>query len=145
MFLLVGKYLLRFLSLEQQALSIRRRNRPVSHLAANDLSERRRARRPFPRRGTVRRSSRDTAPRRAVDTRDGTPTPVSGARLDRALTLALTIAWGVSGAILLSSTFFYRVLRERGLIAMERLMGMLLVMVAVQMLLNGLRVFLRQR
>ena len=61
------------------------------------------------------------------------------------LTLALTIAWGVSGAILLSSTFFYRVLRERGLIAMERLMGMLLVMVAVQMLLNGLRVFLRQR
>jgi multiple antibiotic resistance protein len=61
------------------------------------------------------------------------------------LTLALTNAWGVSGAILLSSTFFYRVLRERGLIAMERLMGMLLVMVAVQMLLNGLRVFLQQR
>jgi multiple antibiotic resistance protein len=36
-------------------------------------------------------------------------------------------------------------LKERGLIAMERLMGMLLVMVAVQMLLNGVRAFLRQQ
>lgn len=58
------------------------------------------------------------------------------------LMAALTIAWILSAVILLSSTFFYHVLGERGLIAMERLMGMLLVMVAVQMLLNGLRVFL---
>jgi multiple antibiotic resistance protein len=57
------------------------------------------------------------------------------------LLLAVTIAWALSGAILLASTFFYRVLRERGLIAMARLMGMLLVMVAVQMLLNGLKSF----
>jgi multiple antibiotic resistance protein len=42
----------------------------------------------------------------------------------------------------MSSTFLHRVLRERGLIAMERLMGMLLVMVSVQMLINGLRTFL---
>jgi multiple antibiotic resistance protein len=34
------------------------------------------------------------------------------------------------------------VLRERGLIAMERLMGMLLVMIAVQMFMNGIRMFL---
>jgi multiple antibiotic resistance protein len=58
------------------------------------------------------------------------------------LLLAITIAWALSGSILLASTFFYRVLRERGLIAMARLMGMLLVMVAVQMLLNGLKSFL---
>ena len=58
------------------------------------------------------------------------------------LLLAITIAWALSGSILLASTFFYRVLRERGLIAMARLMGMLLVMVAVQMLLNGLKPFL---
>jgi multiple antibiotic resistance protein len=58
------------------------------------------------------------------------------------LFLAVTIAWGLSGIILLSSTFFYRVLRERGLVALERLMGMLLVMVAVQMLLNGIKAFL---
>jgi multiple antibiotic resistance protein len=58
------------------------------------------------------------------------------------LLLALTIAWALSGAILLSSTFFYRLLRERGLIAMERLMGMLLVMIAVQMFMNGVKAFL---
>jgi multiple antibiotic resistance protein len=58
------------------------------------------------------------------------------------LLLGVTIAWMVSAILLLSSTFLYRVLRERGLIAVERLMGMLLVMVAVQMLLNGLRTFL---
>jgi multiple antibiotic resistance protein len=57
---------------------------------------------------------------------------------------ALTIAWAATGAILLSSTFLYRLLGERGLIAIERLMGMLLVMVAVQMLLNGLRSFQAQ-
>ena len=59
------------------------------------------------------------------------------------LLLALTIAWLVSGLLLLSSTFLHRILRERGLIAMERLMGMLLVMVSVQMLMNGVRVFIR--
>jgi multiple antibiotic resistance protein len=51
----------------------------------------------------------------------------------------VTIAWVLSAAILLSSTVLYRILGERGLVAMERLMGMLLVMVAVQMLVNGLK------
>jgi multiple antibiotic resistance protein len=60
----------------------------------------------------------------------------------RSLFLATTIAWILSGVILLSSTFFYRVLRERGLIAVERLMGMLLVMLAVQMFMNGVKTFL---
>ncbi|MHB1329878.1 MAG: YhgN family NAAT transporter [Gemmatimonadales bacterium] len=59
-----------------------------------------------------------------------------------ALLGAMTIAWALSAVILLSSTFFYRILRERGLIAMERLMGMLLVMVAVQMLIGGLKALL---
>ena len=58
------------------------------------------------------------------------------------LLMAVTIAWLVVAVILLSSTFFYRVLGERGLIAMERLMGMLLVMVAVQMFMNGAKAFL---
>ena len=53
------------------------------------------------------------------------------------LLLAITIASVLSASILLSSTLLYRLLRERGLIAMERLMGMLLVMLAVQMFLNG--------
>jgi multiple antibiotic resistance protein len=38
----------------------------------------------------------------------------------------------------------YRVLKQRGLIAMERLMGMLLVMLAVQMFMNGVADFLKQ-
>ena len=59
-----------------------------------------------------------------------------------ALLLALTIAWALSGTILLSATFLHRLLHERGLIAMERLMGMLLVMIAVQMFLNGVKAFL---
>jgi multiple antibiotic resistance protein len=59
------------------------------------------------------------------------------------LLLAVTIAWAFSGGILLSSTFFYRLLGERGLIAMERLMGMILVMVAVQMTMNGVRAFMQ--
>lgn len=58
------------------------------------------------------------------------------------LFIAVTVAWAISGLILLSSTFFYRILGERGVVAMERLMGMLLVMVAVQMLLNGVKTFL---
>ena len=58
------------------------------------------------------------------------------------LVIALTIAWALTGGILLSSTFFYRVLRERGLMAIERLMGMVLVMVAVQMFMNGVKTFL---
>jgi multiple antibiotic resistance protein len=59
------------------------------------------------------------------------------------LLLALTIAWAVSAVILLSSTLFYRLLKQRGLIAMERLMGMLLVMLAVQMFMNGVAKFLK--
>ena len=55
---------------------------------------------------------------------------------------ALTIAWGLTAAILIAAPFFYRILGERGLSAMERLMGMVLVMISVQMLLDGLRVFM---
>jgi hypothetical protein len=43
--------------------------------------------------------------------------------LGRGLRLAITIAWMGSAILLLSSTFLYRVLKERGLIAVERLMG----------------------
>lgn len=55
------------------------------------------------------------------------------------LLLAVTIAWAISAVILLSGTLLYRMLGERGLVAMERLMGMILVMVSVQMLLDGVR------
>jgi multiple antibiotic resistance protein len=59
------------------------------------------------------------------------------------LLLALTVAWALGALILLGSTTLYRMLKQRGLIAMERLMGMLLVMLAVQMFMNGVTAYLR--
>ncbi len=53
-------------------------------------------------------------------------------------TLALVGAWLVSSAILMVAPLLHRVFGERGLTAMERLMGMILVIIAVQMLLNGI-------
>jgi multiple antibiotic resistance protein len=53
-------------------------------------------------------------------------------------TLALLGAWAISSAILLFAPLLHRVLGERGLTAMERLMGMILVIISVQMLLNGI-------
>ena len=55
---------------------------------------------------------------------------------------ALVIAWVLSAIILLSAPLLLKLLRERGLTAMERLMGMILVMMAVQMLINGFKVVL---
>lgn len=67
----------------------------------------------------------------------------SGPNTTFELLTALTIAWALSAVILLSSTLLYRLLKERGLIAIERLMGMLLVMIAVQMFMNGVANFLK--
>ena len=52
--------------------------------------------------------------------------------------LAVFVAWLITAAVLLAAPVLYRVLRERGLQAIERLMGMLLIMIAVQMVLDGL-------
>lgn len=52
--------------------------------------------------------------------------------------LAIVLAWGITAAVLLAAPALFRLLRERGLQAIARLMGMLLIMIAVQMVLNGL-------
>ena len=54
---------------------------------------------------------------------------------------AVLIAWFVSAVIIYFSSYFARFLGEKGLIAIERLMGMLLITVAVQMLLTGIAEF----
>jgi len=54
--------------------------------------------------------------------------------------LALIIAWIATALILLTAPFLLRFLKQRGLTALERLMGMILVMLAVQMLINGIKV-----
>ena len=56
--------------------------------------------------------------------------------------LALLLAWGGTAAILMSATLLYKLLGARALIALERLMGMLLVAISVQMLLDGLATYL---
>ena len=53
--------------------------------------------------------------------------------------LALLMAWGATALILMAAPTLYRRLGRRGLVAVERLMGMVLVAVAVQMLVDGLR------
>ena len=57
--------------------------------------------------------------------------------------LALIIAWLASAAILLMAPLLYRLLGRRVLTAVERLMGMLLVAISVQMLLDGIASYLR--
>ena len=56
--------------------------------------------------------------------------------------LALLLAWGATAAILLSAPLLYKLLGSRALTALERLMGMLLVAISVQMLLDGLGTYL---
>lgn len=55
--------------------------------------------------------------------------------------LALFAAWAVSSVVLMSSPLLLRLLGQRGLIATERLMGMLLVIMSVQMFFDGIRRF----
>lgn len=56
--------------------------------------------------------------------------------------MALLLAWSATAAILFSATFLYKVLGRQVLTAVERLMGMLLVALSVQMFLDGVRAYL---
>ena len=57
--------------------------------------------------------------------------------------VALLSAWAITAAVLLMSPMLARILKQKGSMAVERLMGMLLVMIAVQMFLNGLKRYLQ--
>jgi multiple antibiotic resistance protein len=54
------------------------------------------------------------------------------------------MAWLATAVILLLGSQLSRFLGQRGLIAMERLMGMVLVAVAMQLFLNGVETAVRQ-
>jgi multiple antibiotic resistance protein len=143
-FFLLGDYLLQFLGLEQEAVSIA--GGIVLFLIALRMI--------FPGEGGRAGDPLEGEPfvvPLAIPLIAGPSTLATLLLLERSalsargeLLLALTIAWALSGILLMSSTFLHRVLRERGLIAMERLMGMLLVMVSVQMLINGIRPFIQR-
>ena len=57
---------------------------------------------------------------------------------------AVCIAWLASAMILFFATNLKQLLGDRGLIALERLMGMLLVTVGVEMLMQGVAEYLRR-
>jgi len=56
--------------------------------------------------------------------------------------VAVTVACAITAAVLLLCSPLHRLLGERGLMAVQRLMGMLLTTIAVQMFLTGVRDFL---
>ena len=143
-FLLIGKYLLRFLSLEQQAVSI------AGGIVLFLIS----LRMIFPGKGGLDGPSLEGEPfvvPLAIPLLAGPSTLATVLLLHQRSGLyrafdsrtynCMGCEWRDPAVI----HFFLSSVEGAWLIAMERLMGMLLVMVAVQMLLNGLRVFLQQR
>jgi multiple antibiotic resistance protein len=58
--------------------------------------------------------------------------------------LALVISWIMSTLILVSSSILFKFFGQRGLRALERLMGMLLILISVQMFLNGVTEYLQK-
>lgn len=58
------------------------------------------------------------------------------------LAIALFIAWFLSAIILFSATAMQKYLGKNGMIAIERLMGMILIAIAVQMFLDAIRTFM---
>ncbi len=58
---------------------------------------------------------------------------------------AVAVASLASAALLVASPYVYSHLGRRGSVALERLMGMLLIMISVQMILDGIDAFLDSR
>jgi multiple antibiotic resistance protein len=56
---------------------------------------------------------------------------------------ALTLATGISSFILWASPWIFHRLGRRGTLAIERLMGMLLIILSVQMMLDGIEQYLQ--
>ncbi len=58
---------------------------------------------------------------------------------------AIMIAWAASLLILLASASLKQFLGARGIIAMERLMGLVMILVALQMFLSGISSFIHRQ
>lgn len=58
---------------------------------------------------------------------------------------AIMIAWCASLLILLGSSFLKSILGWRGIVALERLMGLVLILIAVNMFMNGLSSFIQRQ
>lgn len=55
--------------------------------------------------------------------------------------LAVVLAWLATSVLILCSTPLANLLGKKGLIAMERLMGMVLIVVSIQMMMNGIALY----
>ena len=55
---------------------------------------------------------------------------------------AVVAAWGLSAVIILSAPFLMRFFGKKGMRALERLMGMILILIATQLLLDGVADYL---
>jgi multiple antibiotic resistance protein len=143
-FLLLGQHLLKFLNLKQESISIA--GGIVLFLIAIRMI--------FPQEGGIMGEQTDEEPfivPLAIPMVAGPSTLAalllmaqSSPKKMTSWVMALTAAWLLTAAILLASPLFFRLLKQRGLTAMERLMGMLLVMMSVQMFLNGLAEYLNK-
>ncbi|UJF19728.1 YhgN family NAAT transporter [Vibrio sp. SS-MA-C1-2] len=58
-------------------------------------------------------------------------------------TIAVVLAWGASAVILSLGEFFEKLVGEKGLTALERLMGMVLLMISIQMFLNAIESYIK--
>ena len=56
---------------------------------------------------------------------------------------ALTLAIGISGSVLVLGERISKLVGERGIMAFQRLMGLILTAIAIQMLLHGVETFVR--
>jgi small neutral amino acid transporter SnatA (MarC family) len=54
---------------------------------------------------------------------------------------AIMLAWSASLLVLLAASFLKNLLGEKGITAIERLMGLVLTLIAVQMFLSGISTF----
>ena len=57
--------------------------------------------------------------------------------------LAIVIAWAVSVPVLIGSSYLKKLLGDRGITAIERLLGLILTMLSIQMLLAGITEYLK--
>ncbi len=55
---------------------------------------------------------------------------------------AIFLSWAAASLVLFSSSFLYRILGTNGLIACEKLMGMVLVLLAIERFASGVQLFM---
>ncbi|MDE5285828.1 MAG: MarC family protein, partial [Buchnera aphidicola] len=58
------------------------------------------------------------------------------------LVISLLMSWLITTLILLLSSFFLKLFGHKGVNALERLMGLILIMLSTQMFLDGIKIWL---